>query len=186
MNIFSKTCVGLLAFSLHALPINAAAEHASPNAGSASVGTLTKTEKANLNSWLVGEANTARRWEKVQTYLRGFDQPMLETGQRYQAIYQALKDNNYDLAVYHWKKIRTTIENGYMKRPKREKNAKLLLLDSVWQRVLDDFNSQQPTRAAQGFAAAKAACMSCHMAENKGFINDQPMFRLSQINNGGK
>ena len=45
-----------------------------------------------------------------------------------------------------------------MKRPKREKNAKLLLLDSVWADVLQDFKSKDEKRAQFGFTKAKAAC----------------------------
>lgn len=130
------------------------------------------------NGWLTGEQDESTRLKKLEKYLRGFDQPMLETGQRFESIYQAISDKNYDLAVYQWKKVRTTIENGLMKRPKREKNAKLLLLDSVWADVLQDFKSKDEKRAQFGFTKAKAACMSCHLAENKGFINGQPMFKL--------
>lgn len=183
MNILTKTCTCFLAFSFYAFPVSSKINNLEQPITAPTVKPLTKNEASSVNSWLLGESNTERRWKKVQTYLRGFDQPMLETGQRYQAIHQAVADSNYELAVYHWKKIRTTIENGYMKRPKREKNAKLLLLDSVWQQVLADFNSKRADRAKQGLATAKAACMSCHIAEDKGFINDQPMFRLSQVIN---
>lgn len=134
----------------------------------------------NRNGWLTAEQDPKLRLQKLETYLRGFDQPMLETGQRYESMYQALMDNNLKLAAYQWKKIRTTIENGLMKRPKRERNAKLLLLDAVWEDVMTDLTSNEPQRALIGFNKAKAACMSCHQAENKGFINNQPMFRLGQ------
>ena len=33
---------------------------------------------------------------------------MLETGVRFEAVYEALKRENYALAEYHWEKIRTT------------------------------------------------------------------------------
>lgn len=137
---------------------------------------------SNLNQhtkgWLTGEQDETVRVNKLEKYLRGFDQPMLETGQRFTNMYQAISDKNYDLAIYHWKKIRTTIENGLMKRPQRERNAKLLLLDAVWSDVLNDFKSKEHKQVLLGFTKAKAACLSCHAAENKGFINGQPMFKL--------
>lgn len=77
-------------------------------------------------------------------------------------------------------KIRITIENGLMKRPKREANAKLLLLDAVWNEVMTELTSNDRQKALSGFNKAKAACMSCNQAENKGFINNQLMFRLGQ------
>ena len=139
---------------------------------------LTPQPIKSPNGWLTADQEPTLRLQKLEQYLRGFDQPMLETGQRYESMYQALMDNNLKLAAYQWKKIRITIENGLMKRPKREHNAKLLLLDVVWEEVLADITSSDQQRALLGFNKAKAACMSCHQAEGKGFINNQPMFRL--------
>lgn len=130
--------------------------------------------------WLTGEQDNNTKIQKIEKYLRGFDQPMLEVGQRFTTLHQAITDKNYELATYHWKKIKVTIENGLMKRPKRARNAKVLLLDSNWADILSDFKSNDHKRAALGFNKAKATCLSCHIAENKEFINDQPMFKLTK------
>ena len=128
--------------------------------------------------WLLNETDLTKRTLKLEQYLRGFDQPMLEVGQRYQSLYQALKDNNYDFANYQWKKIRTTIKNGIMKRPKRAENAKSMLLNSAWAEINNDFNSKNKQQAWSGFKKATSICMACHIAEKVEFVNIQPMFRL--------
>jgi cytochrome c553 len=93
-------------------------------------------------------------------------------------MYTALNRNNVELATYQWEKIRTTIENGMMKRPKRAKNAQSLFLEKVWPDVLTDLKSGDLVKAKQGFNKAKTACMSCHAAEQVGFMNNQPVFDL--------
>lgn len=130
------------------------------------------------NHWLLDEKDQSKRLQKLETYLRGFDQPMLEVGQRFKRLHQALVDNNSQLAVYQWKKIKKTIENGYMKRPKRKKNAQLIFLNNHWQEILNDFKSANPAVSWQGFQKAQAACMACHAAEGVPFMNNQPVFRL--------
>ncbi len=132
-------------------------------------------EKAS-NHWLADAPNEQVKTQRLEKYLRGFDQPMWEVGERYESIVDAIKDKNYDLASYHWKKIKTTINNGLMKRPARKQNADAILLNSTWQQIADDFASKDPKRAAAGLTKAKGACMACHIAEGVGFMNNQPLF----------
>ncbi|PHR56125.1 MAG: hypothetical protein COA43_14445 [Robiginitomaculum sp.] len=126
--------------------------------------------------WLLGVEGEDARMELLQRYLRGFDQPMLEVGQRYQAIYDALNVKNYELASYHWRKIKTTIENGYLKRPARKENADSFLLNGNWKEVNKAFESKNAKSAWEGFYFSRAICMSCHEAENVSFVNNQPLF----------
>jgi uncharacterized protein YceK len=132
--------------------------------------------------WLLDEDDRKKRINKLETYLRGFDQPMLEVGQRYESLYQALQDENYDFAAYQWKKIKITINNGLMKRPARRKNAELLLLNQTWKEVFDDISSKDKSTAWKGFDKATSACLSCHAAEGVSFVNNQPLFRLQSSN----
>jgi hypothetical protein len=135
---------------------------------------------ASSNHWITEASNDTERFERIEKYLRGFDQPMWEVGERYQHMYQALKDKNYDLALYHWEKIKITIENGAMKRPAREENAKAIFLDDLWQSVYDEIASRDHNRAWEGFDMARDSCMSCHTAEKVEFVNNQPLFRNTE------
>jgi hypothetical protein len=129
------------------------------------------------NNWLLETNDNEERFRRLQIYLRGFDQPMWEVGARYEALYAALGDANYDLARYHWDKIRVTIETGHMKRPARRANAEGMFLNTIWAEVDRDFATRRPETAWAAFALARETCMACHVAERVAFMNDQPMFR---------
>ncbi|MCQ8102952.1 hypothetical protein NP590_02440 [Methylomonas sp. SURF-2] len=132
------------------------------------------------NDWLLGAKSDAERFESLQTYLRGFDQPMWEVGERFRIIHDALSRNNFELAAYHWEKIRVTIKNGYMKRPARQANSDAILLNSTWGEVNEAFGANNAQQAWAGFEKAKNACMACHVAESVPFMNRQALFELAK------
>lgn len=140
------------------------------------------TQEANTTQskhWLLDSPTNQQKFQRFEKYLRGFDQPMLEVGQRFQHIKQAITDNNYLLADYHWKKIKLTIENGLMKRPARASNAQNILLNQTWQQVADGFKSKDKQQAKIALEQARNACIACHQAENVSFINNQPLFNIT-------
>jgi hypothetical protein len=126
--------------------------------------------------WIVEAANDTERFQRIEKYLRGFDQPMWEVGERYEKIHAALMLGNFELASYHWAKIRRTIENGTMKRPARRMNAEEFLLATAWNSINEDLGSGDRAKTWRGFEAARVSCMSCHVAERVGYMNDQSMF----------
>ncbi|WP_271271030.1 hypothetical protein [Aliamphritea hakodatensis] len=126
--------------------------------------------------WVSGAPDQLTKDKRLEKYLRGFDQPMWEVGERYDRMEQALIDENYELAQYHWKKIRITLENGLMKRPGRRANAEAILLNRTWSEVRDALATEDPAIVKAGFQKAKNACMACHAAERVAYMNDQPLF----------
>jgi hypothetical protein len=127
--------------------------------------------------WLTGAPDQATKDERLEKYLRGFDQPMWEVGERYERVEQALREQNWALEAYHWEKIQATIEGGLMKRPKRRANAEALFLEDPWKGLHEALKGEDPGRIGPAFARAKGACVACHVAEQVPFINDQPLFR---------
>lgn len=138
-----------------------------------------ETSSVASKYWITQAPDDDTRNKRIEKYLRGFDQPMWEVGERFEKIDQAVQDSNYPLASYHWKKIKKTIENGLMKRPARRSSAEAILLNKTWGEVLAGFNSQQPAAAKTAFNNAKTACLACHIAERVPFINNQPLFTKS-------
>ncbi len=137
-------------------------------------------DKPSPNDWLLSAENDDARFKLIQRQMRGFDQPMWEVGERFERLHDALERENYDLAVYHWDKIRTTIENGAAKRPARRANAEALFLnDDVWEEAKVGFSSKDPTKAWAAFDMARTACQSCHQAEKVEYMNDQSVFDLA-------
>ncbi len=127
------------------------------------------------DDWLV-DVDEDTRAERLSSYLGGFSAAMWEVGERYQRMVQAIRDENLELAAYHWDKIGLAIRGGYMKRPARQANADKLFMDEVWPRYLDTLKSGDTRAAREGFDQARAACVACHVAEDVGFMNRQPMF----------
>lgn len=132
----------------------------------------------SANDWLLSAENETERFERLQKQLRGFDQPMWEVGERYDSLHAALQSENYELALYHWDKIATTIENGIAKRPGRSDSARALFLDSAFPEVRAGLEQRTPDAAWQAFGIARSACMSCHQAEKVEYMNNQPLFEL--------
>lgn len=126
--------------------------------------------------WLLNAQDDKQRFQRLEGYLRGFDQPMWEVGERFEKMTSAVDRQNYPLAIYHWKKIKKTILNGLMKRPARSANAKAILLDKNWQAVMDDLQQENPSQALTALNKAATLCMACHAAEKLPFINNQTMF----------
>ena len=134
----------------------------------------------NVNDWLLNAPDDTTRFQLLQRYLRGFDQPMWEVGERFRMIHQALADENWELAVYHWEKTRDTIVNGYLKRPLRQPNSQAMFVDSVFQPTLAAFRAGNPEKAWEAFQTARAVCMACHEAERVTYMNNQALFRLTE------
>ena len=131
---------------------------------------------AGSKRWITEAGNEGERFERIETYLRGFDQPMWEVGERYEKLYAALLRGNFELASYHWAKIKLTIENGTMKRPARRASADAFFLTGTWDSVNEALAGGDPATAWRGFETARASCLRCHEAEGVGYMNDQPMF----------
>lgn len=136
-----------------------------------------ETGKENPRDWLINEKDERERLILLQNYLRGFSVTMWEVGERYKHIYSSLQDENYDLAIYHWKEIGKSIKSGYMKRPGRQANSDAMFMNSLYGDVLESFESRDIKKAWKGFSAGRNACMACHNAENIPWMNNQPLFR---------
>lgn len=135
--------------------------------------------KLTQDDWLLSAPSDAERFRLLQQQLRGFDQTMWEVGERFRRIHEALSRNNYDLALYHWDKINTTIRNGIARRPARAATAQAMFLRGNFQDIRLGFAARTSQKAWGGFDRAKAVCQSCHLAEQVAFVNQQALFELA-------
>lgn len=134
----------------------------------------------NPDDWLLNAPDDTARFKLIQQQARGFSASMNEVGRRYDALYDALGDKNFELAAYQWQKIKEVIQGGYTRRPKRQANADAILIQKLFEPVLADFKSSDPAKAWTAFAQVRGACMACHEAEKVGFMNNQPLFRRTE------
>ncbi len=134
----------------------------------------------NPDDWLMNAPDADARFKLLQDQLRGFSSSMIEVGQRFNSLYDAVNDGNGEYAVYQWKKIKEVIVDGYARRPKRQPNADEILVKSVFEPILADLASGDKDKAWAAFTLARAACLKCHEAEKVSYINDQPLFRNTE------
>ncbi len=131
--------------------------------------------QAHADDWLV-DADEDTRAERLSSYLGGFSAAMWEVGYRYEHMLQAIEDDNFELATYHWDKIGGAIRGGYMKRPGRQANSDAMFLDAIWPIYLETLKAGDGEKIRSQLPQARDACMACHVAEDVEFMNDQPMF----------
>ena len=82
-------------------------------------------QEAAQGQWIKG--NEQEKLETIENQFRGFDMAMVETGYRYQELYWAGQDENWEYADYQLEKIQKAIENGLERRPKRTSSAQHFL-----------------------------------------------------------
>lgn len=129
------------------------------------------------DNWLLDAKDDTERFQRIQQMFGGFSMSMQIVGERYDRTYDAIIDGNYDLANYHWKKIKETIELGTLRRPARAANAEALFLKGPWGVMSEALAAKDKVKAKEQFLMARSACMACHVAEKVPFMNDQPRFR---------
>lgn len=131
----------------------------------------------NPNDWLLNAPDDTTRFRMLQGQASGFHMSMLVVGQRYQALYDALAEGNYDLGAYQWEKIRELIVTGTQRRPRRQASADREFVEKAYEPVLAAIRTRDAARAWAGFAEGRRACMACHEAERVAFMNEQALFR---------
>jgi hypothetical protein len=137
-----------------------------------------KSEQIN-GEWIKGTEQ--EKLNKIEKQLRGFDMAMVEAGYRYQELYWAGQDKNWEYADYQLGKIKVAIENGLERRPKRAKSAEYFLTTILpeMKKLLEKRNSEIFNK---GFQTMTINCNSCHSMEKVPFFNVQiPTERKSPI-----
>ncbi len=140
-------------------------------------------EEESYNSgkdgWLSG--SEADKFDMIANQLRGFDMAMVETGYRYQELYWAGQDQNWEYAQYQLEKIEKTIKNGLERRPKRAESAQNFLNVTVPE-MKEAILKNDSLIFDQSFKLLTNSCNSCHAMEEVPFFTvNVPIHRQSPI-----
>ena len=123
------------------------------------------------NGWIHGDSG--QRWQTLERQLRGLDVAMVEIGYRYEELYWAGMDSNWEYADYQLAKVRLSLENGLERRPRRRASAEELFLP-----LLDEMKRAVATRERasfeKAFGALTGGCNSCHVTEGVGSFHVEP------------
>lgn len=135
--------------------------------------------EVSQGDWIKG--TELEKIKTIEKQFRGFDNAMVETGYRYQELYWAGKDENWEYADYQLEKIKIAIENGLQRRPKRAKSAEHFL-NYVLPEMQKSIQSKDTVIFNKGFQTLTINCNSCHAMEKVPFFNVQiPTERQSPI-----
>jgi hypothetical protein len=141
--------------------------------------TRDKSQPSGADGWLKGDEN--QKFETVAKQLRGFDMAMVETGYRYQELYWAGKDENWEYAAYQAEKIKVAIENGLERRPKRAASAQNFL-NVALPEIGKAIASRDTIQFKQTFTTLTANCIACHALEKVSFVTVKtPVERQSPV-----
>jgi hypothetical protein len=128
-------------------------------------------------NWLLDAKDDQERFRRIQIYAGGTHEQMWQIGYRYQQVYQAIIDENWELGLHHWTKLRDVLNVALMKRPNRTPNAEALFLDDTWSQLEDALERRDADDIRRVFLMERETCMACHVAEQMPFLNDAPIFR---------
>jgi len=128
-------------------------------------------------NWLLDAKDDRERFRRIQIYAGGTHEQMWQIGYRYEQVYQAILDENWELGLHHWGKLRDVLNVALMKRPNRTPNAEALFLDSIWEQLRNALQSGEAASIREAFLMERETCMACHVAEQMPFLNDTPVFR---------
>lgn len=138
-----------------------------------------KENDATQGNWIKG--TEAEQIKTIEKQFRGFDNAMVETGYRYQELYWAGQDENWEYADYQLEKIRVAIENGLERRPKRAKSAEHFLI-TVLPEMKKSLGKRDSLIFNKGFQNLTISCNSCHAMERVPFFSVKiPTDRQSPI-----
>lgn len=137
------------------------------------------SKPAGPEGWLQGTSE--EKFNTVASQLRGFDMAMVETGYRYQELYWAGIDQNWEYAEYQVEKIKLAIESGLERRPKRVESAEHFLKEAL-PAMGEVLKKRDSTAFLEGLQMLTVNCNACHAKEKVPFFNVQfPLDRQSPI-----
>lgn len=127
--------------------------------------------------WLRDARDDDERFRRIEIYAGGTDQQMWQIGYRYEEVYDAITNEQWELGSHHWGKLRNVFNVALMKRPNRTPNAEAMFLDETWQRLAAALEDGDAAAARLAFLEERQACLACHVAEGYGFVNGMAMFQ---------
>ena len=128
-------------------------------------------DAAGKSGWIRGDSH--ERWTTVGRHLRGLDVAMVEIGYRYQELYWAGVDSNWEYANYQVRKIDLALEDALERRPKRRASAETMFVSAL-EEVKQAIMLKERAAFEQAFEGMSAACNSCHAAEGVASFHVEP------------
>lgn len=117
----------------------------------------------------------------IEDQFQGFSRSMWEIGYRYQELYWAGEDQNWEYAEYQREHIEEALEQGLLRRPARAQSSQQFL-NMVLPRMEQVIESENKTAFDEAFNLMTVQCNTCHQMERVEFmVVKKPTVRTSII-----
>jgi hypothetical protein len=134
---------------------------------------------AGSDGWLAGDIQ--QKFETIARQFAGFGKTMWETDYRYQELYWAGKDLNWEYAEHQIEELEETLEHGLERRPVRAASAQQFLTSALPE-LEKAVIARDPELFEKRFLNLMNTCNSCHALEEMPFITVKlPRERRSSI-----
>lgn len=141
--------------------------------------TKENTDAVGVDGWLKG--TTQEKLHELANQQAGTGRAMIEVGYRYQELYWAGAEGNWEYAEHQLEEIEITLQLALVRRPERATSAQAFLNYSIpeMEKVIETTDTIQFLKA---FTAFTAGCNACHIAEKMPFLHvEKPIYKLSPI-----
>ncbi|HEX7784945.1 MAG TPA: hypothetical protein VF653_01875 [Methylomirabilota bacterium] len=106
----------------------------------------------------------------IERQFRGFETTMAEVAYRYTEMYFGALDANWDYAEHMATTLGNALNAGLERRPQHRKSADTLFLKTAYPQILEAIKAKDLALFKQRIETMRAACTSCHAAEQHPFI----------------
>lgn len=128
-------------------------------------------QPAGSGGWLTGDVN--EKFETVTEHLGGFGKAMWEVDYRFQELYWAGKDNNWEYAEHQLEEMEETLELGLERRPERAASAQQFMASAIPD-LLEAIEARDPEMFDRRVNVLMNTCNSCHALEDMPFLTVKP------------
>ncbi len=136
-------------------------------------------EPVGTDGWLTGDVQ--QKFETVASHLGGFGRAMWEVDYRYQELYWAGQDENWQYAAHQTEELEEALEDGLERRPARTESAQHFLTVAL-PGLEEAIEKRDPELFESRFNVFMNTCNSCHALEGMQFISVRiPTDRRSSV-----
>ncbi len=105
----------------------------------------------------------------LENQFGGFDQTMIQTNYRYNELYWAGQDENWQYAEYQLDEMLGNLEKGFVRRPERQASS-VQFVDQAAPRLLQAIEAGDKEAFDEAFTRFASSCNTCHAMEDVAFI----------------
>lgn len=126
------------------------------------------TTPVGKDGWLKG--NTQEKFNTIAEQFQGFGFAMSQVHYRFKELYWAGKDENWKYAEYQLEELTEVLEYGFVRRPSYFKSAENFM--NIFLPLAEDaISKNDPELFRKNMELLIAACNTCHVQEDYGYIN---------------